>query len=1236
MGFEWTKSQSAAINTRGRNILVSAAAGSGKTAVLSERIVKRVMHDRDRTDIDRMLVVTFTNAAAAEMRERIGSKLREYKEEPHHLKIRCRGRAAYRVFKSRAGEIRRRKHDMLLALDDASICTIDSFCNSCVKSFTHELNISPDFRLCDPAEDAIITDGAADTLFDRLYTENNESFRELTEYYSTMRGDGELKRLILMIYGFLHSYAEPMEKLDELLRHYEDGGDIFSSEWAAEIMLAQKAAASRLKNRFEAEKREIEKICCCTAHEEMIENVLDPCIDALSGLCAVDENGGEAAWDAIYNITLAFVKYPPAKPAVPRKKDADKTGYAEMKERYEELFKRQDLGYVVQNAAEVREQHAAVCVQAAKLKWLLHELDSEVKAVKRRRSVYSFSDIEHMTYRLITYPEYEEIAELYRERYTDVLIDEYQDTNGLQDAIFKGISNGKNLFMVGDLKQSIYAFRGGDPSIFKKKGAEYTPYDKRDKNGSEPVRIDLSDNYRSSAGVVDAVNELFGYVMTDELGDVDYDREGERLRCGRNKTDSEAVKACGGKSELVYIPVSTKELGTENGEAVGRESIEARYIAQRIREMVDSHAQVFDGKEVRDIRYGDFTIIANSIKPLVNIYSEALGAKGIPLGIPSLGYYDFYEVSVMLSFLRVITNRRRDVPLAALMRSPIGGFNDEELAEIALAVKGDDLYGRLLSAVRISRAKLKRGERDLPIDRSLMEKTERLLALIDRFDSYKHYRSAAAIVYAMYTETGFYDFVGALDGGRMAQQNLTRLYEKAKKFDTALSGGLYAFVKYIERLRADSDREEGAASSAGVKDAVKMMTIHGSKGLEFPVVFMVSCGKRFRRVDTETGMINREAGIALRYLDTDKKISIDTPLCRWLRLRTLRENRSEDMRKLYVGLTRARERLICLMSGRSSAADMQAEAEKTASALTEARSAGRKHLIELVEAPGFYGWLLSAHAAAVAEKGGSAWLFDNDIDVKKYLSGDVYSIIRHRYRFGHLTSLPSKTTVSKVKEEQKRNGGETFEPMYGTDLVPLDADERSDIPANILGTAYHKVMELSDPLRSKTADGVKEQIQELCVAGYLSRQTADAIEPQLIAAFYDSEMGERVTEAYKAGRLHRETPFEMAITPDEYEKGIGESTDGDEVLVQGTIDCWFEDENGRRTVIDYKTDSYRGADTDEARAEFADAKAEEYRVQLKLYADALRLTDKGKAEKAEKYLYLFRVNCFKRVEEDEE
>ncbi len=1266
---KWTADQSAAIEARGKNILVSAAAGSGKTAVLVERILRRVMEEK--ANIDEMLIVTFTNAAAAEMKEKINKRIRAYEA------------------KSEAEA--RHKRRQLACISDADISTIDSFCIRCVRSNAHELDIAQDFRICDEAMGNMIVDEAAQTLLDSYYnSEDSSEFIRLTERYCDQYKDAPLVELLTRIYDFIQDYENPMEKLDEIFRFYVSGSDIYSQEWAISLMKKQLEDIAELKKQFNADGTDmlmeefsdiknsevlsgIKGYDRVEAIEAYVGNVVRVMELADADITAYDSR---ELWDMLLEVR-DFIRTS-SKPLTVQlsAKEKKEPGAENAKKVYDTLIKQINdtlkacggFDHILIPCSELERQYEDICQSVVLIKTMVRKLCELIFQIKRRRNTYTFQDIEHMTYELLN-DEENEVAAQYRIKYSDIMIDEYQDTNALQDAIFRKISrDNKNIFMVGDLKQSIYAFRGGDPTIFADKGARYENYKSNPSDGASGIRIDLSANFRSNGCVVDAINSLFEFIMTEEVGDVDYGKEGEKLVCGRDADESKLSAeelATRKKPEIVSLPFVMKKgsKAVENGSVIGSRVIEARYIARRIREMIDSGETIFDGGEVRPIKYSDITVIGSSIKHIAGIYNEEFAKENIPLAVPVMGYYDNYEIVTVLSLLRLLINRHLDIPLAAVMRSPIGGFSDEELAQISYGGGRVSLYEKLIKACRVSkpgegesedetRAEFERAaERETRL-RRVRGKIERFIGMLDRFESFKRYKNVAAIIYDIYTETHFYDFVGALEDGETAQQNLTLLYEKAKQYSQAGDGTLYGFVKYMEKVSADSENEKGTSLVNEEQNVVRMMTIHGSKGLEFPVIFAIGLGNNFVPQRYREGIIHREAGIGLGYRDPEEKSRSEFPIYTWVKDKILCENRGEDMRKLYVLLTRARERLICVIAKRYDNAEQYRNALYGSEAVGEqlciefnererGRSAGQKVETEahLEKSHGFYEWIFAACSAEAMRQGVEnseemdVWDYSelSEEEIQGLYDGDVYKILEESYRFEHLTDLPSKTTVSKIKaNEHEKNS--TFEPVFVMNLdAPGRSSEEKKIPTNVMGTAYHQVMAFIEPQLDMTPESAAAMIERTVKDGELEERVAQELKCELISGFYKSgTVGEQVVEAYKAGRLYRETPFEMGITPDIYEPMLDSDSycDGDIILLQGTVDCWFEDEMGNCTVIDYKTDRIGSRSVEEFKAD----KLEEYKVQLDLYSQAINRLEGKRVVK--RYLYLFAINEFAEVPTD--
>lgn len=1255
---KWTQDQLAAIEQRGENILVSAAAGSGKTAVLVERILRRIM--REGANIDEMLIVTFTNAAAAEMKEKINKRLRAYE--------------------ARDEAEARHKRRQLACVADADISTIDSFCIKCVRNNSYELNISRDFRICDEIMGEMIIEEAASALLEKYYnSEDSSEFIRLTERYCDQYRDTPLIELLKRIYKFIQDYENPDEKLEEIFRFYISGADLYNSEWAKATVEKQISEINEL-----AEELGFGEDCSViseyrSANEAQVlagvaeigrVKAVEEYMSAITSVLEADRcisNADAELWDSLFEAVSIIneIKKPLTVQLSAKEKKDESLVHA--KQIYDECVKHTSgviknfemVNHIAIPSYELCEQYEDICRSTVLIKQMVRELSELIKAIKHKRNSYTFQDIEHMAYELLN-NEDNEVARQYRMKYSDIMIDEYQDTNALQDAIFAKISRqNKNIFMVGDLKQSIYAFRGGDPTIFADKGEKYRNYKNPPEENESGVRIDLSANFRSNQNVVNAINSLFEFIMTNEVGDVDYGKTGEKLVCGRDSLGvSEEELSSRTKSEIVTLPfVSGRgNQATENGNNISVRVIEARYIARRIREMIDNGEQIFDGGKLRAIRYSDITVIGASIKNVAKIYSEEFAKENVPIAIPVMGYYDNYEIVVMLSLLRLLVNRRLDAELVTVMRSPIGGFTDEELADISYGGGRVAMYEKLLLACRAlpikadwddDQIKLAH-EREIRLER-IRGKINDFIQMLDRFEDFKRYKSVAAIIYDIYTKTHFYDFVGALEDGETAQLNLTLLYEKAKQFSQSGNDSLYGFVKYMEKVSADSDNEKGMSLISEGHNVVRMMTIHGSKGLEFPIVFAIGLGNSFPRDNYAEGIIHRSAGIGLGYRNPEEKSHTEFPIYSWVKDKIKCENRGEDMRKLYVLLTRTRERLICVISKRYDSKakcvdEMQNIKNESRKLYTEhksralAREMGDRVVsdMHLEKSDGFYEWIM---LACFAEQQLQDVKNCEDIDkwdykvaddcyIQSLYDRDVYGILSEQYKFKAMTELPSKTTVSKIKMSEIEKSS-VFETVYSMNLdEPQKGKKDKKIPSSSIGTAYHQVMAFIEPTSDMSVKCAEEMIESIVSDGEIDSAVSKYISAEKISGFYKSgTVADEVVKAYKAGRLYRETPFEISINPDVYDNEIKmeQYCESDKILLQGTIDCWFEDENGNCIVIDYKTDKIGNRSAEEFKAD----KINEYRVQLDLYSEAINMLD-GK-QVVKRYLYLFAINEFVEV-----
>ncbi|MGN0164417.1 MAG: helicase-exonuclease AddAB subunit AddA [Candidatus Ornithomonoglobus sp.] len=1218
---EWTQEQERAIHTPTGtgNILVSAAAGSGKTAVLVERILQKII--RNEAAIDRLLVVTFTEAAAAEMREKIIKRLTKEMDNPSNSE----------------GQIKLLKRQVQLA-QTADIMTIDAFCNRVVQNNFHVLGADPDVSIIDSAMEELLREEAMESLFARMYknenTEEHAAFERLIDVYASNRDDKGLAKIIHFVYKFVMSFADPAGWLDSAAENYR----LPVSEMPVALYYEEvsRRAAAR----------------CAAKLDEFIGDAKDENLLAyareLKSVAASIRDAKD--WDDIYEIYDRLFKKKKGKPKIvsivqtqPEAKEP------ENKQEQERLrFIRQELidslndGITVSRGAfEEACDSGLLYEEASDLVWLVKEFMKEYAALKDKNSVREFSDIEHMTYEL--FHDHEGIRSIYSDKYDEILIDEYQDTNGLQDAIFNMISHN-NIFMVGDLKQSIYRFRGGDPYIFRDKSDKYMMGESEDK------KLVLSQNFRSRREILNSVNDVFGCIMSREAGDVEYTGTERivRLKDYYPKPETDL------KSELHYLMV-------RNSAETDKGMEEIRFTADKIKELLESGAKVYDKDtgQLRPIRKKDIVILQNSVKSNGEDFVKALSDRGIDAFTETETFFSRREINVMLSLISVINNARQDIPLLAVMRSPIGGFTEDELARIRLSAPESDNF---ISAVRsfaatgglrLNKAKyiykgqktnadLKKRDR-----RTLTKKCYAFIENLKRWRGYVRSKSVAQLIWTIYEETYFYDMMGAIEQGEEAQFNLRLLYERARQYENAGFKGLFNFIKYIEQIEG-SDEDLGGAKLIGENhDVVRIMTIHKSKGLEFPYVFVCGAGKKFRTAeDVSIIRLHKELGIGLPYIYYDEHYTRDTKIKETIAQINKNELTAERMRLLYVALTRAREKLYVIAS-------VNTGEDVTEEALNDTwkskLSYGKMLPSVALTARGFFDWMCPAayaspetwrlvyHDITAAsqdeepKEDEEQETFEDSPELRKA----VYEILDYSYPYSESSTIPSRASVTQLKEltiermsaEDSAPDTPVYEPdsrrtanandmadLMFSPLHPKPAfmREKGDKPANEIGTLYHLVMsELNlDIIRKKGADCVKDGIERLVREEKIAEEDVKYIDIEKIKGFYESDIGKRLLSSTE---IHREQPFQINIPATEYDPSLAAEYAEEKLILQGIIDCYFKEADGY-VLLDYKTDKVRN-NKEEIRRK--------YDKQLELYKTAIESLT-GRMVK-ESVLYLFDI-----------
>ncbi len=863
---KWTKEQQDAIYEKGSNILVAAAAGSGKTAVLVERIINKII--QEKIDIDKLLVVTFTNSAAAEMRERVLNAIyKKLEEEPENENL----------------------QRQITLLNKASICTIDSFCLEVVRNNFYELeNISPNFRIADTTEIELLKQEVIEDIFEEKYEAEDEDFIKLINVYTSYRDDTPLKDLVIKIHSYIQSTPFPEKWLEEKIEMFNLKDkleeDFSKSPWG-EILLEE------VKDELIDDITMLEKV------EEDLENQKDlekfyqtirNDIDSLENLKNNLNN-----WDKAYEIAklLEFVRWP-SKKIDSDIKDNAKATRDEVKKKLSKVIEK----ILICNSKEANQDIYDMYFILKKLQNLILTFEKEFNRRKRDKNIVDFSDVEHFALNILLNAK--DVAKKYQNKFEEIAIDEYQDSNLVQEYILTAISRKNNIFMVGDVKQSIYKFRQAMPELFLNK---YEIYQKKEERKSEEdLKIQLFKNFRSKQKVLQFTNLIFEDIMSKQLGDIDYNQE-EFLNLGASYLESNQNE----NIEINIIdPIMSYEEETEDiieEENIADVELEAKFVANKIRKLIENKFQVWDKKQetYRDIEYKDIVVLLRSTATTAPIYEQEILNLQMPVfSDTSQEYLDSIEIQTIMSLLKIIDNPIEDISLVTVMRSNIGKFTDDELIQIRLADKQDNFYNCLQKA-------------KISVEKKLRQKIESFLEKIEQWREEQEYLALDELIWKIYEDTGYYNYVGLMPNGMLRQANLRMLFERAKQYETASFKGLYNFIHFIEKLKLNSG-DLGAAKIIGENDnVVRIMSIHKSKGLEFPVVFLSSTGKQFNLMDLNQNLLlHQELGIGVKYIDYEKQIQYDTLSKAAIRNKTLTETLSEEMRILYVALTRAKEKLI--------------------------------------------------------------------------------------------------------------------------------------------------------------------------------------------------------------------------------------------------------------------------------------------------------------------------------------
>lgn len=1233
MGMKWTEEQQKVITLRDRNILVSAAAGSGKTAVLVQRILSKIMDPEKPVDIDRLLIMTFTRAAAGEMRERIEKALDQaLAADPDNEHL---------------------QRQMML-IHTAQITTIDGFCSYVIRNYFHLIGLDPGYRTADEGELKLLQEDVLKELFEDYYAEGDEKFTAFVECYAAGKSDEGLKEHVLDLYNASMSNPWPDEWLDGCVANYQldpekgiAGTPWFHYLWDI-VDSALKEAGELAENAME--------ICMEPEGPDLYQDALQSDLLLIRKLqeLSVKQDYDEMTRN-LQNLSFARLSGKKMEGVSDQLKNLVK----DIREDEKGIFK--DLGskYFQCTLEELTELTQASAEPLKMLVKLTRDFTERFSLKKREKNVLDFSDMEHFALDILlkkdgdTYTPSQAAREL-SEKYDEVMLDEYQDSNLVQEILMQNVSgwvnDRKNIFMVGDVKQSIYRFRLARPELFMEKYHSYSLTE------SKEQRIDLHKNFRSRPEVLESVNFIFRQIMGQDLGGIDYD-EAAALYPGASFPEGEDPEFI--KTEVLLVEKDGVIL-EDNDEADAPENereLEALAIADRIREMV-GHDRILDKEtgEYRPVQYGDIVILLRSAAGWAETFGEVLGARGIPSYTASrTGYFSTTEVVTLLNYLRVLDNPLQDIPLTGVLRSPIAGCTTEDLAELRIAYPEGMIYECVKAFVEEYREHRIMEEEK----RRLGEKLSHFMDTVNTLRDMAAYTPVHQLILEVLERTGYGSYAKAMPDGAQRSANLNMLVEKAMEYEKTSYRGLFNFVRYIQKLQ-QYQVDYGEVNLSGVgESAVQIMTIHKSKGLEFPVVFAAGMGKRFNFRDMNASiLIHPELGIGADAILPDKRI-IAASLCKQIiRRELLKESLGEELRVLYVALTRAKEKLIlCGAVG---------DLDNQITALSVLRD-NKEELISLgmrMRGKCYWDYVLPALARHrcmngifqeygifmnrnnplygdasefVVKKITAADLTENEVVeqaeremkkevLKNWNPGIVYdSEIREElerrfsfvYPYEYLKELPVKVSVSELKKRSyhsEQDLEETVDYEQDEELQPLiprfiEAKKEEGYTGAFRGTAYHRVMECLDYQRTDTQEKLRVQLEELVSLKKMEEKEAASVRIRDILHFVESALGHRMKAAALQKKLFREQPFVIARKASELE---GEWQCEEDVLVQGIIDAYFI-ENDEIVLVDYKTDFVRNGEEQKL--------IDRYHVQLEDYAQALeRMT--GRRVK-ERYIYSF-------------
>ena len=1156
-------------------------------------------------DIDKILVVTFTNAAASEMRERILDAIyKKIEESPDDANL----------------------QKQIILLNKASICTIDSFCLDVIKNNFYEIDVSANTRIADGTEILLLKQEVLDDIFEEKYIENDKDFLDLIDTYTKYNRDEDLKDLILNIYTYIQASPFPEEWLEEKVKMFDikenaEYSNFSNTPWGKIIIQNVDEILENGILKLQNLKRKMERF----PELEKYTNVVN---EDINNYLYIKENLKD--WDKSATIISEFKNktWPTDKKITNDLKDEAKDIRDSVKDEFKKV---KDLINCLSQEANDDIEYMYTILE--KLKNLILEFSDRFYQKKREKNIMDFNDMEHLALKMLVKKDElgnvvkTDIAKRYEEKFEEIDIDEYQDSNLVQEYILTSVSKGNNIFMVGDVKQSIYKFRQARPQLFIEKYNKYKLYP----GDNEDRKIQLFKNFRSRKNILDFTNLVFENIMSKELGDIDYNQD-EYLNLGASYVDISEQNL---KTEIEIIDTSDEdndiwkteqeldnnieniEGDNQTEERVEDVVLEARFVAKKIKELIDSKYQVVDKKlGKRDIKYKDISILLRSMTGVANIYEKEISELGIPVYSDSSGeYLQSTEIETIMSLLRIINNPMQDIPLVTVMRSPIGNFTDNELIEIRMNDRNSNFYDALTKT-------------DTP-------KVKKFLGLLEELREDEQYMALDEWIWNIYIKTGYMNYVSLMPNGNLRVSNLKMLFERAKQYESASFKGLFNFINFIDKIKFNSEDLTSAKIIGENENVVRIMSIHKSKGLEFPVVILAGTGKQFNFQDlNEKILLDQDLGIGPQYINSERHIEFKTLAKKALSIKAKNEAISEEMRVLYVALTRAKEKLIVVgrqkdvnkkMSDKQKVLEIYSEDNKKINPYLLQKYKTYLDWIELIylkEGTASTKDVFSVNINKKADLIKNSKQEDNEIeDIYAKIKNNAEShnnvenqetkdkikqLLNWKYPYTEVSEIPTKTSVTKIKELanaeqiQERTKDLKIDIQEDSTQTSISAkpkflkDSKDNKITNAQkGTVMHLCVQKMNEKEEYDLLKIQDLIEELRTKEIISSTEADCIDANRLLGYTRSNLWQELKEAKE---INKEKAFYINVKASKLYNNISKEMDED-ILVQGIIDLYYIDKNDNIVLVDYKTDY-----VEKGKEELL---VEKYKEQLNLYKEAL-------------------------------